>query len=91
MPDAEEAEAGRPVSLEEIAGAQTGQNPTSGALAPGTVHTVVAGDSLPGVAWREYGDPTLWRPIAESNGIDDPMCLPAGTVLLVPAAEELGG
>jgi nucleoid-associated protein YgaU len=54
------------------------------------VHTVVAGDSLPSIAWREYGDPTLWRPIAERNGIDDPMRLPAGTALLIPAAEELG-
>jgi len=32
-----------------------------------------------------------WRPIAERNGIDDPMRLPAGTSLLIPAAEELGG
>src|SRR4051794_8413379 len=79
------------VNIEEIAGEQKGQNPTSGGLAARTVHTVVAGDSLPSIAWREYGDPTLWRPIAERNGIDDPMRLPAGTTLLIPAAEELGG
>jgi nucleoid-associated protein YgaU len=78
------------VNIEEIAGEQKGQNPTSGGLAARTVHTVVAGDSLPSIAWREYGDPTLWRPIAERNGIDDPMRLPAGTALLIPAAEELG-
>ncbi len=78
------------VNIEEIAGEQRGQNPTSGGLVPRTVHTVVTGDSLPSIAWREYGDPTLWRPIAEANGIDDPMLLPAGTALLVPAAEELG-
>ena len=78
------------VNIEEIAGEQKGQNPTSGGLAARTVHTVVAGDSLPSIAWREYGDPTLWRSIAERNGIDDPMRLPAGTVLLIPAAEELG-
>jgi nucleoid-associated protein YgaU len=59
-------------------------------LAARKVHTVVAGDSLASVAWREYGDPTLWRAIAERNGIDDPMRLPAGKTLLVPAADELG-
>jgi nucleoid-associated protein YgaU len=78
------------VAIEEIAGEQQRQNPTSGGLVPRTVHTVVAGDSLASIAWREYGDPTLWRPIAERNGIDDPMRLPPGTTLLVPAAEELG-
>ena len=78
------------VNIEEIAGEQKGQNPTSGGLAARTVHTVVAGDSLPAIAWREYGDPTLWRPIARRNHIDDPMRLRAGTALLIPAAEELG-
>jgi nucleoid-associated protein YgaU len=79
------------VSIEEISGEHSGQNPTSGALTAQTVHTVVAGDSLPSIAWREYGDPTVWRVIAERNAIDDPMRLPAGTALFIPAAEELGG
>ena len=79
------------VNIEEIAGEQQGQNPTSGGLAARSVHTVVAGDTLQSIAWREYGDPSFWRVIAERNGIDDPMRLPAGTALLVPAAEELGG
>lgn len=78
------------VNLEEIAGEQQGQNPTSGALAARRVHTVVAGDSLPSIAWREYGDPTIWRVVAEANDIDDPLRLPAGTALVLPAAEELG-
>ncbi|HEV2088479.1 MAG TPA: hypothetical protein VGR21_09220 [Cryptosporangiaceae bacterium] len=77
------------VALEEIAGEPGGQNPTSGALAARTVHTVVAGDSLPLVAYREYGDPTLWRALAEANDVDDPMRLLEGTSLLVPAPEEL--
>ena len=41
-------------------------------------HRVVAGDTLASVAYREYGDPTLWRPLAAYNGIDDPMRLRAG-------------
>lgn len=77
------------VNLEEISGEQSGQNPTSGALAARSVHTVVSGDTLASIAWREYGDPTMWRAVAQANGIDDPMRLRAGTALLVPAAEEL--
>lgn len=79
------------VAMEEMGGETSGQNPTSGALAARSVHTVVSGDSLPALAYREYGDPTLWRALAEANGIDDPMRLPAGRTLLVPALEELDG
>lgn len=67
------------------------QNPTSGALAASRVHTVVAGDSLHSIAYEEYGDPARWRQLAEANGIDDPMRLPPGTTVLVPALTELEG
>lgn len=77
------------VTLEEISGEQSGQNPTSGALAARSVHTVVAGDTLHSVATRAYGRPGLWREIAEANEIDDPMRLRAGSTLLVPALEEI--
>lgn len=77
------------VTLEEISGEQSGQNPTSGALAARTVHTVVAGDTLHSVATKAYGRPGLWREIAEANEIDDPMRLRAGAALLVPALEEI--
>jgi nucleoid-associated protein YgaU len=50
---------------------------------------VVAGDTLPSVAFHAYGDPNLWRAVAEANGIDDPMRLRAGTRLLLPALDEL--
>ena len=36
-------------------------------------HTVTAGDSLASLAYREYGDPALWRALARYNGIDDPI------------------
>lgn len=77
------------VALEEISGEQGGQNPTSGALAARDAHVVVAGDTLQSVAYRAYGDPNLWRAVAEANGIDDPTRLRSGTRLLVPALEEL--
>ncbi|MDI2125260.1 LysM peptidoglycan-binding domain-containing protein [Yinghuangia seranimata] len=77
------------VTLEEISGEMPGQNPTSGALSARRVHRTVAGDTLAMLAWREYGDPTAWREIAEANDIDDPMRLRPGSELLIPGAEEL--
>ncbi|APU16177.1 MULTISPECIES: LysM peptidoglycan-binding domain-containing protein [Actinoalloteichus] len=76
------------LSIEEAAGETPGQNPTSGGEAARRTHTVVAGDSLPLLAWREYGDATIWRVIAAANEIDDPMVLPPGTELLLPAYDE---
>jgi nucleoid-associated protein YgaU len=78
------------VQLREIPREPAGQNPTSGALTARRVHRVVAGDSLQSLAWSEYGDATAWRTIAEMNDIDDPMRLPPGTELILPAAEEVG-
>ncbi len=53
---------------------------------PAGLRTTVVrdGDSLQSVAHQAYGDPTLWRRIAEANGIDDPLSLPRGTVLSIP-------
>jgi nucleoid-associated protein YgaU len=48
------------------------------------LHTVSEGDSLPLIAWREYGSATSWRPIALRNGIDDPRRLEVGSVLVLP-------
>jgi len=47
-----------------------------------------AGDSLPAVAYREYGNPNLWRALAEANGVDDPLRLRPGTSLLVPSRSD---
>ena len=77
------------VTLEELSGELTRQNPTSGALSVRRHHVVVAGDSLASLAYREYGDPGLWRALADYNGIDDPMRVPAGTELLLPAVDDL--
>jgi nucleoid-associated protein YgaU len=77
------------LSLSEVPLPTKGQNPTSGAKSATRVHRVVAGDSLASMAWREYGDPTLWRVIATANEIDDPMRLEIGRELLLPAAGEV--
>ena len=78
------------ITLEEISGATSGQNPTSGALAAQDAHVAVVGDTLHSIAYKSYGDPKLWRAIAEANRIDDPMRLRPGTPLLVPALDETG-
>lgn len=75
------------LSIEEAGVDTPGQNPTSGSREARRTHRVVAGDSLPQLAWREYGDATAWRVIAEANDIDDPMVLVPGAELLVPAME----
>jgi nucleoid-associated protein YgaU len=77
------------VTLEELAGESSKQNPTSGGLVPRRVHTVVEGDSLAGIAYREYGDPTMWRAVATANRVDDPMRVKPGTALLLPTLDEL--
>jgi Contractile injection system tube protein/LysM domain len=48
------------------------------------VHEVVQGDTLATIALGAYNDPTLWRPIALRNGVDDPRRLEAGVRLMVP-------
>jgi len=77
------------VSIEEMPGNPPKQNPTSGGLALTSVRTIVAGDSLASIAYKEYGDPTMWRPLAAFNGIDDPLRLRLGTALLLPTVDDL--
>lgn len=48
------------------------------------VTTVREGDTLPSIAYREYGDSTLWRPIASANSISNPLELVPGQELVVP-------
>ena len=76
------------VTLTQIPLLTQGQNPTSGALEVHRVHRVVSGDTLQSMAWREYGDATKWRAIAEANEIDDPMRLKVGEELLIPSSPD---
>ncbi|WP_232519845.1 CIS tube protein [Actinosynnema pretiosum] len=78
------------LSIEEAGVDPPGQNPTSGTEEASRTHRVVVGDTLAQLAFREYGDPTAWRVIAEANDIDDPMVLVPGTELLVPLADGGG-
>ena len=50
------------------------------------------GDTLPGIAAREYGDPALWREIADENprAAASPVRLRPGDVLVLPPVELAG-
>lgn len=48
------------------------------------VHVVTQGETLAGIATAHYNDPTLWRPLAIRNRIDDPRALGPGLRLSVP-------
>ncbi len=45
------------------------------------------GDSLWSIAYKEYGNPGLWRHIADANKIYDPKRLKSGTKLVIPPLE----
>jgi nucleoid-associated protein YgaU len=48
----------------------------------------VEGETLQSVAYAELGRPAYWRAIAQLNGIDDPLRVRAGTVLLIPSVAD---
>jgi phage protein U len=48
---------------------------------------VKQGDSLWFIAAKEYGNPALWRCIAEANRIDNPRVLKPGMELIIPPLE----
>ena len=52
--------------------------------------TVRRGDTLAKIAAEEYRDPALWRPIADANGIVDPLALTPGMELEIPPVEVVG-
>jgi nucleoid-associated protein YgaU len=86
-PNGEPARALVDLELTQSEQAQPGQNPTTRAIAGMKVHTVTDGDSLQSIAYKNYGDATRWRTIAEANGIDDPLRLRRGHQLSIPSLE----
>ncbi|MCJ1676502.1 LysM peptidoglycan-binding domain-containing protein [Streptomyces sp. APSN-46.1] len=56
-----------------------------------SVHVVVRGDTLSGLAGIYLGDPALWREIADANRIADPLDLVPDTRLVIPPKGRGGG
>jgi hypothetical protein len=52
------------------------------------IRVLESGQTLSDLAWKEYGDSALWRPIAEANGVRNPRTVPAGTRLQIPRLAE---
>lgn len=49
-----------------------------------TTYVVKRGDTLASIAAGMYGDPRLWRLVAEANRLDDPRRQQVGNVLTIP-------
>lgn len=60
------------------------QNPTSAGAGGERVWRVQAGDTLAWIAYREYGDSTKWRLIADANRLHRVRELSPGTMLVIP-------
>lgn len=59
------------------------QNPSSGGNPGEHLRTVREGETLAQIAYEEYGDPTVWRHLADTNRVDDPRRLHPGHVLMI--------
>jgi nucleoid-associated protein YgaU len=79
------------VSFEEVPANPPGTNPTSGGAAGRRSHIVTDGDTLHSIAWAEYGDASLWRGLAATNDIDDPLRVVPGASVLIPPADVAAG
>jgi len=64
-------------------GKYPGQNPTTVGR-PGYKRRVVKeGDTIDWIAFDEYNDSAMWRFIAETNNLDNPLLLRPGQVLAI--------
>ena len=76
---------------DQSAGQPPQQNPTSGGLPGRSGHVMISGETPPGIALNEYGDPGNWRALAEANQLDDPLRMRPGDSLYLPSRAELDG
>ncbi|HZC72266.1 MAG TPA: LysM peptidoglycan-binding domain-containing protein [Jatrophihabitans sp.] len=68
---------------------RTAQNPTSGTPFPHRVHRMLPGETLDRIAARYYGDSNRWRALANANGVEDPLAIRPGSLLVVPEITSL--
>jgi hypothetical protein len=65
------------------------QNPTSGTPHPHRVHRMLPGETLDRISSHYYGDPNRWRALASANGIEDPLSVRPGSLLVIPEITTL--
>ena len=66
-------------------------NPTSGGLPGRQRHVVSASENVQTITTAAYGNPRMWRGVAEANGIDDPFRVKPGDTVYLPNANEIIG
>jgi nucleoid-associated protein YgaU len=66
-------------------------NPTSGGLPGRQRHVVSASENVQTITTAAYGNPGMWRGVAEANGIDDPFRVRPGDTVYLPNASEILG
>jgi nucleoid-associated protein YgaU len=64
-------------------------NPTSGGVGGRRAHVVREGDTLHSIANKYFGNPAIWRRIADVNGIKDPTRVRPGRTVYLPTGEDL--
>jgi hypothetical protein len=64
-------------------------NPTSGGLPGRQRHVVTASENVQTITTAAYGNPKLWRGVAEANNIDDPFRVKAGDTVYLPNPNEI--
>jgi hypothetical protein len=70
------------VVVHEVVGA--GPDADQASDANGEEAAPISGERLDEIASRYYGNPALWKLLAELNNIDDPLHLPPGSLLRIP-------
>ena len=66
-------------------------NPTSGGLPGRQRHIVTSSENVQTISTAAYGNPGLWRGVADANGIDDPFRVKPGDTVYLPNANEIIG
>jgi len=85
MPDGKPVRARVTVSFSEFSNSSLEAKEVKRETADYTkVYVVSQGDTLSAIAGKVYANPTLWRPLAIRNGIEDPRALTPGHRLEVP-------
>ncbi len=63
-------------------------NPTQNPTGSVSHRIVRQSDTLSGISGEEYGDPRMWRLIADANDIENPRELETGKSLIIPPSRE---
>jgi hypothetical protein len=77
------------ITMKEEVDSKPLTNPTSGGVSGAREHVVAQGETLQSLAYNVYGNPALWRRLADVNGINDPSRVKPGITLLLPPTASL--